>query len=125
MADYSGVAMIGYNINQAVDSTTLGTWTPTGTTGITVSFTNPGGSALRVQIQGLNGATVASDRWCYPLTGASGTVTIHWATFNTDCWDNTGTYYSGQPLSAVMIIVPGGNVSTVSYSICLNSFAPV
>jgi hypothetical protein len=125
MADYSGVAMIGYNINQAVGSDVTGTWTPpAGSTGITVSFSNPGGSQLRVQIQGLYGATDETDRWCYPLTGASGTVTIPWSSFNTYCWDGTGTYYARSALQAVMLIVPGGNVSSLSYSICLNSFAP-
>jgi len=125
MTDYSGVGVIGYNLNQAVGSTVLGTWTPTSTAGVRVTFTNSGGSALRLQIQGPNGATNENDRWCYPLTGSSGTITIPWANFNTYCWGGTGTtYYSGQPLQAVMLLVPGGNLSAVSFSICLSSIGP-
>jgi hypothetical protein len=125
MVDYSGVGMIGYNINQEAGATTLGTWAPSSTAGIQVTFTNPGGSALRLQIQGPNGASDENDRWCYPLAGSSGTVTIPWANFNTYCWGDTGTtYYTGQPLEAVMLLVPGSNLSAVSFSICLSSIGP-
>ena len=75
-----------------------------------------------MQIQGPTDA--ATDRWCYPLTGSSGTVTIPWGSFNTECWDGTGTNYSGEPLEAVMLIVPGDDASYVSFNICLNSIAP-
>ncbi len=123
MTDYSGYAMIGYNINQTA---TIGTWTPTGTTGLTISYTNSGGSELRVQLSGPNGSTLASDRWCFILSAvASGSVTIPWGSFSTACWTpSTGTYYSGQPLAGVSLLVPGGSSSAVPYSFCLNSIAP-
>jgi hypothetical protein len=126
MTDYSGVAMIGFNINQAQGTaTTLGTWIPASISsgGVTLNVTNNGTSVLRVQIQGPNGATDATDRWCATLTQFNSTVTIPWSSFNTACWDGTGTYYSGQALQAVMVLVPGGNVSSVSYSFCLNSIS--
>jgi hypothetical protein len=123
-SDFGGFAMIGYNLNQAADSDIAGTWTPSGSSGLTVSFTNSGGSALRVQIQGPNGATDENDRWCYSLTGSGGTITIPWASFNTYCWGGAGTtYYSGQSLQAVALLIPGDNASAVSFSICLNAFS--
>jgi hypothetical protein len=125
MTDYSGVGIIGYNINQAQGSTVLGTFTPSSTAGIKVTFTNPGGSVLRLQIQGPNGSTDEKDRWCYPLTGSSGTITIPWTSFNTYCWGGSGTtYYSGQALQAVMLLVPGDAKSAVSFSICLSAIGP-
>jgi hypothetical protein len=126
MTDYSGVAMIGYNINQAQGTaTTPGTWTPASVSsgGVTVNVTNNSTSVLRVQIQGPNGATVATDRWCATLTLFDRTVTIPWSSFNTACWDGTGTSYGGQPLQAVSVLVPGGNLSSVSYSFCINSIS--
>jgi hypothetical protein len=125
MADYSGVALLGFNINQAKDSTTLGTWMPASISsgGVTVSVSNNGTSVLRVQIQGPNGSTDATDRWCATMITFNQTVTIPWSSFNTSCWDGLGTRYAGQPLQAVMILVPGDNLYTVPYSFCLNSFS--
>jgi hypothetical protein len=123
MADYSGVALLGYNINQAQGATALGSWTPTSISsgGVTVNVSNNGTSVLRVQIQGPNGATDATDRWCATMTIFNQTVTIPWSNFNTSCWDGLGTWYSGQPLEAVVILVPGDNLYSVPYSFCLNS----
>jgi hypothetical protein len=122
MSDYSGTAMIGFNINQAEGATTVGTWTPASTSsgGVQVSVTNRGGSPLRIQIQGVNGGTDATQRWCADLTGSGGL--IPWTSFNTACWDpTTGTAYSGQPIAAVLVLVPGNNQTAVSYDFCIDS----
>jgi hypothetical protein len=92
-ADYGGYAMIGVNIGQEVsqvegEETPNVNITPTGT-GITVSVTNNGGSALRIQIQDDLGATDAAHRWCANLP-ASGQATIEWGEFNTECWAPAG-----------------------------------
>ena len=63
---------------------------------------NHGGSALRLQIQGPDGATSATDRWCAPIKGSGGF--IPWSSFNTKCWDGTGTAYSGQPIVSASTI---------------------
>ncbi|HEY4106352.1 MAG TPA: hypothetical protein VGM44_20775 [Polyangiaceae bacterium] len=119
MADYSGVAIVGYNVNQATGANSpLGTVTPTAT-GLVVNVTNTGMSPLRVQLQGPNGATDATQRWCATITGSGGT--IPYSMFNTACWDGTGTNYSGQPIAAVQILVPGDNLVPVMYNFCLNS----
>jgi hypothetical protein len=115
----------GLNINQAKDATALGTWTPASISsgGVTVNVSNNGTSTLRVQIQGPSGATDATDRWCATMITFNQTVTIPWSSFNTSCWDGLGTRYAGQPLEAVMILVPGDNLYSVPYSFCLNSIS--
>ena len=125
MTDYSGVALLGFNINQAQGATALGTWTPTSISsgGVTVNVSNNGTSVLRVQIQGPSGATDATDRWCATMITFNQPVTIPWSSFNTSCWDGLGTGYSGQPLEAVMILVPGDDLYSVPYSFCLNSIS--
>jgi hypothetical protein len=123
MSDYSGTAMVGINLNQAAGSTVAGTWTPpSGSTGIIINVTNSGGSPLRVQIQGPNGGTDASQRWCASLSQFGTDVTIPWTAFNTMCWDNTGTYYSDamSPLEAVLVLVPGDAAANVSFNFCVN-----
>jgi hypothetical protein len=112
---YGGYASIGFNVNQEpMLEATEGTTTPVGT-GITISYTNAGSSALRVQIA--SGTT----RWCYDnLTGTGGTVTIPYTSFNTECWvGGDGTYFPGGAISSVQLVVPGDTTS-VGYSICLN-----
>src|SRR6185369_15573348 len=74
-------------------------------------------AALRVQVQGPNGATDANDRWCAPLFGSGGF--IPWDAFNTKCWDGSGTKYAGQPLTAAMILVPG-STAAVPFDFCLD-----
>jgi hypothetical protein len=72
-----------------------------------------------------SGPEADTDRWCYQLTGSSGTVNILWTNFNPYCWGGAGTtYYSGQTLTEVTLIVPGDDTLSVSFSICLNSMAP-
>jgi hypothetical protein len=116
--DFSGVGILAMNLNQAPGDTALGTVIPTGGA-VTVSFTNNGGSPLRVQIQGPNGDTSEYDRWCYELTGASGTVTIPYSSFNTQCWTNAGYYYAGEPLEALLLLVPGSDIYDVPFDVCL------
>jgi hypothetical protein len=117
-ADYSGVAMLGVNLNQ--DQSTdapIATITPTAG-GLSVSLTNNAKSPLRLQIQAPDGATNADDRWCAPLTGDGGFVA--WSSFNTACWDGSGTAYADQPISAAMLLVPGGNMTAQAFDFCLN-----
>jgi len=97
-------------------------WTPTGT-GIVINVSNPGGSALRVQIQGPTGATDANDRWCTKLAVFDQPVSIPWSAFNTACWDGSGSTYNMQPLSGVVLNVPGGSVTAVSFSACIASLS--
>jgi hypothetical protein len=120
----TGDYMLGFNLNQAPDSALLGTWTPASITygGVQISITNTSGSSLRVQIDGPNGSTDANDRWCANITG-SGAV-IPWGAFNTACWDDSGTFYAGQPLVSVRLLVLTPNDTPVRFSFCVDNITP-
>jgi hypothetical protein len=119
-AAYGGTAMVGINLNQGTGATdAAATVVPTGT-GITVTVTNTGGSALRLQIQGPNGGTDANDRWCAVIPDGGGTIAF--SDFNTECWEGgAGVAYTGQPLTAAIVLVPGDSTAAVPFDFCLNS----
>jgi hypothetical protein len=113
--DYSGNAMIGVNLNEPMGGELM-SFTPT-LAGLQVNVTNTAASPLRVIIQTLDG----SANWCAELTGAGGF--IPWTTFNTACWDGSGTAYARQPISLAIFSVPGGITAAIPYNFCLNSIA--
>ena len=85
-------------------------------------ISNTFGSTLRIQIQAAGGDTDPSKRWCSPITSSSGV--IPWSTFNTACWDGSGTNFDGTtPLQSAMVVVPG-DLTPVPFNFCLNSMGP-
>jgi hypothetical protein len=111
---YAGVAYMGFNLGQDVGSTTVPTVTPTGT-GLTVTVnTSTGPLPVRVQLTG-----TGSTFWCYTLPGAS-PVTIPYSSFNTACWDGSGTAYAKQPITSIELVVPGGGMATSGVSVSLS-----
>lgn len=63
--------------------------------------------------------------YCAPLSGASGTV--KWASFNTKCWDNSGTTLSGAPQTATHLqfqVTAGMSAGSFSFCVTALSFAP-
>jgi hypothetical protein len=121
--DYGGVALLGFNVNQAAGADAIMDAVPTGT-GIAVNFNKSIGSTLRIQIQGVNGETDANDRWCYEIADAAGPVFAPYADFNTECWTGgMGTAYANQPISAVVFLVPGDDMDAVAYDYCVDGFA--
>jgi len=120
--DFSGLGLVGFNLNQAVDQTGSATVTPTGTN-LVVNFSNVTSAPLRVQIIGLNGDTVATERWCAMLPATTvGPVSIPYTSFNTQCWaGGMGTAYAKQPIKGVQLLVPGGNQASTPFAVCLTS----
>jgi hypothetical protein len=96
---YAGAVFLGFNLNQATGSATAGTVTPRGTSLVVTYLKTSGPAVLRAQLQA--GAT----RWCAILTGSP--ATIAYATFNTACWDSSGTSYAKQPVDQFLIFAPG------------------
>lgn len=115
---FGGVAWLGFNLNQLRNDEAAGTVTPTGT-GIMLNFINEGGSPLRVQLGGPNADTLESDRWCVEIAGTSGNVMIPYAAFNTQCWDALGIPYAGEPIENIQLLVPGNDVASQSFAICM------
>lgn len=116
--DYSGIAILGFNLAQGSGASTTGTITPT-KAGIRVDVTNNGGSPLRFQVTSGSGAS--QQRWCATLTGSGGF--IPWASLNTMCWDGTGTAYKNEPIDAAMVLVPGTMMGAVAFDFCVNGIA--
>ena len=118
--DYSGIAMLGVNLNQeqATDAPQM-TVVPT-QDGVMVDVTNNAGSPLRIQVQTPNGGTNEDERWCAPFQGSG---FIPWKAFNTKCWDGSGTAYAMEPISTALVLVPGDDTDPVMFDFCLNSLS--
>lgn len=118
----SNVAMVGWNVNQGtVDGDPAMPVTPK-LAGVTVKITNPGQSELRLQLQGPNGATSATDRWCAVVPGTGGFIPFN--AFNTECWaGGAGTAYANQPIVAAIVLVPGKAGTAVTFDFCIDALA--
>jgi hypothetical protein len=116
-ADYSGFAMLGWNVNQPLGMDP-GTWATPATGGITVTVANqPSTVALRVQLQGTDSKD-PNGRWCAALTSGK---PIAWTDFKTNCW--TGgmpqtPLPAGTMIQQAAIMVPG-ITKDLPYNVCL------
>lgn len=118
---YDNLAMLGWNINQAAEENAPLLTVSPAAEGVTIAISNPGGTELRLQIQGPNGETDPNDRWCAVIPGSGGF--IPYDGFNTECWvGGEGMAYAGQPLSAVLVMVPGPapTGTAAAYDFCVN-----
>jgi hypothetical protein len=118
-ADYTGFAMLGWNLNQAATTgAAAGTWPVPDSGGVTVTVSNlPPSTALRVQLQGTNPHDSA-DRWCAALTSGQ---PLAWSDFKTNCWVG-GTPQNplapGTMLQQGAILVPG-LLTDLPFDVCL------
>jgi len=82
---------------------------------MTVSFTNPGNSPLRIQMN-----DPANDNWCYDISNATSPITIPLTLFNTHCWDGSGSSFTpGTPITSIQLVVPGDSIVNRAYNFCL------
>ena len=131
-ADYSSFALLGFNVLEYSNGLVSSWAPPASSSGLTVNVSNPGGSEVRVQLEG------QTTRWCFVLNTFNQDVTIPWGSFNTSCWDSSssasvalnavvsaagdiGGSYSGQLLKSIAVTVPGDNVAPRPYVVSLNS----
>lgn len=119
--DYSGTAMLGVNLNQDNSTGAMQMTVTPSKAGVQIEVMNNAMSPLRLQVQGLDGATNADDRWCAVVSGTGGF--IPWSMFNTACWDGSGKAYNKEPISAAMLLVPGTTGSAVAFDFCLKSLS--
>jgi hypothetical protein len=127
-AGYRGVALLGFNIAQdefaatAGQDPTIGTIVPSGM-GVAVNYTKTAGQTLRIQLQG----TQTGQQWCAELTAVQGPAFIPYTGFRTQCWLAAGAAgsvaYNREPLSAVVMTVPGDDADPVPYNVCISGFA--
>lgn len=129
---YRGVALLGFNVQQEAfapvegQEPPIGSITPTGL-GVAVNYTKTAGQTLRIQLQGPNGDTDANQRWCAELTAVQGPAFVPYTDFRTSCWLAAGAAgsvaYAMQPISAVVMTVPGDATAAVPYNVCVAGFA--
>jgi hypothetical protein len=117
-ADYSGFAMLGWNVNQPMGMGDPATWSVPDNGGITVVAANvPATTALRVQLQGTDPHD-AADRWCAALVPGK---QLAWTDFKTNCW--TGgkpqtPLAAGTMIQQAAITVPG-LTTDLPFKVCL------
>ena len=117
--DYTGFAMLGWNVNQrAAAGAVMDVWPVPASGGVTVTVANnPPGTALRVQLQGTNPHSSA-DRWCSALV--SGQM-IKWTDFKTNCFPG-GTpqnpLTAGTMIQQAAVLVPG-LLNDLPFDVCL------
>jgi glycosyl hydrolase family 12 len=129
---YRGVALLGFNIQQDAfgpvegQEAPVGSAVPTGS-GVAVNYTKTAGQTLRIQLQGPDGATDPNQLWCADLTAPQGPAFIPYTSFRTACWLAAGAAgsvpYTMQPISAVVMTVPGDDVDDLPYNVCVAGFA--
>jgi hypothetical protein len=104
--DYTGFAMLGWNVNQDILGGAQLTWAVPDTGGLIVTVENPSDTPLRVQLQGTDPHSSA-DRWCAPLVSGQ---FIPWGSLTTNCWTGgkpQNPLTPGTPIQQAAIIVPG------------------
>lgn len=116
--DYSGVAVLGVNLNEANEGKQ--TVKPT-KAGVFVDVKNNSAATLLFQIEGPSDAPISS--WCTLLSGSGGFVP--WSSLNTACWDNSGSAYNNEPILSAAVVVPGNTSAAVAFDFCLNALAEV
>jgi len=116
-ADYTGFAMLGWNVNQPPGGSAA-TWAVPTSGGITVTVdNNPPTTALRIQLQGTDPHSGA-DRWCVALSSGQFTP---WSAFKTNCWEGgmpQNTLTGGTPIQQAAILVPG-LTTALPFDVCL------
>jgi hypothetical protein len=117
--DYTGFAMLGWNLNQlATTGAAMNTWAVPATGGVTVTvLDNPPSVALRVQLQGTDPHSGA-DRWCAPLVNGQ---PLAWGDFKTNCYTG-GTpqnpLTAGTMLQQGSVLVPG-LLTDLPFDVCV------
>jgi hypothetical protein len=117
--DYTGFAMLGWNVNQqAMTGAAMNTWAVPATGGVTVTVdNNPSSVALRLQLQGTDPHSSA-DRWCAPLVSGQA---IAWSDFKTNCYTGGSPQTplaAGTMLQQAAVLVPG-LLTDLPFDVCL------
>jgi hypothetical protein len=114
-SSYGTVGGIGFNLNQASAANSPTNPISATVASVTVGFTNPGASTLRVQIS--KGTTY----YCFDVSKSTSPVTITTSQFNTACWDGSGTAWDGTGASAVQLVIPSQATAATPFSACLTA----
>ncbi|HYP88463.1 MAG TPA: hypothetical protein VEQ59_09920 [Polyangiaceae bacterium] len=115
-ADTAG-AGLGWNIGQKMNSSTNTAVAVTTPVKVTLAGAVAG---MRVQL-----SVSSAVSYCYTLTTTDvPTATVKLASFNTKCWDNSGTAYDGSPIQAIQVVVPGAATAAKTFDFCVLDIEP-
>ena len=88
VASWEAFGLVGWNIAQEIDPETMMGGAEMeilpGGTGIKYNIVNNEGGDLRIQIQ--DNSDTSAGRWCAAVPGGTGSGTIAWGDFATECW---------------------------------------
>jgi len=115
---YNSVVGVGFNLNQDAAGTVNGTVAaPAIITVVSTAYgAGVGNASIRVQISDANAMTT----WCVEAGKWTSGVPIPITSFNTACWDNSGTYLStGAPIQAIHLVVPSEPTQARPFAFCL------
>jgi hypothetical protein len=115
---YNSVVGVGFNLNQDSAGAMNGTVAaPANITVVSTTFgAAVGNASIRVQITDAG----ASTSWCVEAGKWTSGVPIPITSFNTACWDNSGTYLpAGASIQAIHLVVASDAMMTRSFSFCL------
>ena len=112
---YQAWAAAGFNVNQSRSNDGGGAGSlPFAPQSVTLSFSNAAKSPLQIEL--------SDDHfifWCYTLTQLTSPVTIPLASFNTACWDQSGTSFPpGTAIQSLQLVVPGSATSSTPFDFC-------
>jgi hypothetical protein len=118
-ATFASGAGLTFDVNQA--QSTAGS-NPLDTipapTSVTVTLVNPGGSPIRVQLS--NWSDTTSPAYCVDSGHFQSGQPIPITSFNTKCWDNSGTFLSvGTPINTIAMYTYGSSTAPTPFSFCL------
>jgi hypothetical protein len=144
--DYNSVALLGFDLTDTPNGDTQqcsnakrnpaadgppAVAMPSGKTGIAINWSAKIApvTSFRIQIQGVKGATDPTNRWCATITDASGPSFVKFSDFYPSCWNvgtanSPGTAYAGQPIDAVVFLVPGTITAKAPFDFTIVGFAP-
>jgi hypothetical protein len=112
---YQSWASTGFNVDQSRSATGgAASSMLLSASSITLTFANPAGSQLEIEL-----LDSSYHYWCYDLTNAKSPVTIPLSSFNSMCWDNSGTpFVSGTAIQSINLNVPGSATATTPFHFC-------
>jgi len=144
--NYNGVAMLGFNISEAITGKAdqckyvAGVAGPddisikdimSSTKGLAINWvakTKP--AQFRVQLQAKASLTDLKSAWCATITDAQGPSFVNWTDFYAYCWDYptpvdnySAVQYKGENIDAVSFLVPGTTAET-PFDFTVTGFAP-
>ena len=135
-------AAIGFNLNEAVNgdanqcayktfdtnaTPTPAVSFPTQFNLVAVNWTGPKPTYFGIELLGANGWQDANDRWCAMVSDYDGPTAAMFKFFHKGCWAErtggvSGYVYAGEPVSAVMFVVPG-DTKPQSFDFTIRGFA--